>query len=405
MVSLPQPLAPLPLDLGPLRHRQRLAALPLAAPLQAAPARVQGKDWELHDHNSATGAIVDAIQGAKLVVNAEFFGFTDAGKGAKVTSALVDAARRGVEVNVIVDSASMFVPPFGSFHRMRRKVEDAGGTVIVTTRNPLSPRAKASPGLKHVDHRKVVTVDGTTGFVGGMNFVPLTDEYHDTMIRLSGVSAARLGADQLDRWNRVGGKVTDRHSTSVSSALGGRPTTPTDRRELSVIANAPEQERFEITNGYRDLIRNARKRIWISSPGISDRQVMGELRAAAERGVDVRIVAPGKAPLGVPMIAWVGRAHLKNLTTSGGAGYEIPEILHRKAIVADDEVILSSYNLTGRSRKHDHEVGLRTSDPDFVKAIAATLESDMTRAAKFDADAFTGIGARIGGFIADRITY
>lgn len=382
------PMAPRPSVIGP----------------DAAGPAVSNGGFKFYDETTATGAIVDAVNGANQVVNAEFFGFSDAGKGARLVTALENAARRGVEVNVLTDFISAAALPIGSYQRMKSKIEGAGGNVILTSRVPGSPRARQTPALKHVDHRKVVTVDGNTGFVGGMNFVKLSDSYHDTMVGLTGVDAARLAAEQLDRWTRVGGNVTERHVRTVEQALGGAPVKTDDPDALSIVANAPEQQRFELTEGYRELIRNAKERLWIASPGISDRDVVADIADAARRGVDVRIVAPGTAPIAAP-IGWVGRAHLEDIIKAGGTAWEIPETLHRKAIVADDETILSSYNLTKRSAEHDHELGVRTKNPKFVKAIADLLQHDMDRSTKFDPASFDGIGATVGRVFAKRISY
>lgn len=370
---------------------------------EAGPAAAGGA-WKLFDETNATAAMVDAVDGARQVVNAEFFGFTDAGKGAQLVTALESAAKRGVEVNVITDFVSSLALPPRSWHRMRDKVEGAGGSVILTSRVPGDPRARANPALKHVDHRKVVTVDGTTGFVGGMNLVPITDGYADTMVGLTGLPAARLAADQLDRWTRVNGSATERHRRTVSEALGGAPVKPTDPTELAIVANAPEQQRFELTDGYRDAIRGAKERLWIATPGISDRDIMADVNDAARRGVDVRIIMSEKAPV-APTVGWVARAHLTDLAAAGGRSFEIPGTLHRKALIADDEVILSSYNLTKRSADADHEVGIRTKEPTFVAAIADIIQRDVDSATEFDPETFTGLTARIGKAFASRFSY
>lgn len=373
-------------------------------PADAAGPAISGNAWKLFDETNATPAIVDAVNGARQVVNAEFFGFSDAGKGASLVTALENAAARGVEVNVLTDFISAGAFPLGSYHRMRSKIEQAGGTVKLTSRIPFSPRAQETPALKHVDHRKVVTVDGVTGFVGGMNLVRLTDSYHDTMAGLTGVNAGRLAAEQLDRWRRVGGTVTERHQRTVDEALAGAPLTPTDPNELAIVANAPEQQRFELTSGYRDLIRGAKQRILVTSPGISDQDIVEDLRAAAARGVDVRIVSSGVAPVAAP-VGWVARAHMANVVRAGGSAFEVPETLHRKALVVDDQAILSSYNLTKRSADADHEIGIRTSNPAFVAAVADLMQRDIERSTTFDPSKLTGLTARLGAAIAKHIDY
>lgn len=371
----------------------------------APPPLATGPGWKIFDETTAANAIVDAIAGARHVVNAEFFGIGDAGKGALVTDALVAAAKRGVEVNVIGDFMSEITPPVGAYQQMRRRVQAAGGHVITTSPIPFSRAGRRTPGVADIDHRKVVTIDGDRGFVGGMNLLRMTDAYHDSMVELSGVAAARLAAEELGRWGRVGGQVSDAHRASVAAALNGAPVASTDPRDLRIVANAPDEGRHELSDGYADLIGGAKRRVWISTPAISDRKIMEEIEAAAARGVDVRIVTPGGVALGVPLIQWVARAHLATLEQAGGSAWEVPDILHRKALIADDEAILSSYNLTARSRMHDHEVGIRTTEPTFVRAVAAMLSNDMARGTKFDPSTFTGIDARIGALIAKYFSY
>ncbi|MBC7460991.1 MAG: hypothetical protein H7287_06480, partial [Thermoleophilia bacterium] len=172
------------------------------------PASARGLDWQLFDQETATDAIVAAIDGARHVVDAEFFAIADAGTGARLVSSLVAAAKRGVEVNLLTDVTSTMLPPLGNFTRLRRDLVAAGGHVIFNSRIPFLPRVLKDAALRHVDHRKVVAVDGHTSFVGGMNFTPVTDGYHDSMVRLTGLPAARLAVEALDRWRRVGGAVS-----------------------------------------------------------------------------------------------------------------------------------------------------------------------------------------------------
>jgi cardiolipin synthase len=372
-----------------------------ALPPRAAPD-ASGDDWALWNERTALRPIVDAIDGAKRYVDVEFFAFSDAGKGAHLVDALERAAQRGVEVNVMADSTSVFALPVGSFQRLHSRIEDAGGTVHTNIRMPVVKNRKDEPALQHVDHRKVVVVDGTTAFTGGINYIKLEDDFHDSMVQLSGTAAARLAADQLDRWTRVNGASSDAHRKAVTDALGGASLVPTDPNEMRIVSNAPDQGRFDLTDAYRDLIRSAKHRLWISSPGYSDQELVEELRGAAERGVDVRLVAPGVAPLGIPVIRWLNRSHLRNLVDRGANAYEIPEMLHRKALIADDEVVFSSFNVTNRSSERDHEIGLRTKDPAFVDAVAAVVQRDIDRAGSVHADA-QGVGDRIGDWLGQKV--
>lgn len=371
-------------------------------PPAGAPDAVGSAGWKLWNEKTATRAIVDAIDGADKVVNAEFFAITDGGKGTYVVDALERAAKRGVEVNVLADSISLFSLPVGSYLRMKNRIEDAGGTVFTNVRAPIVKSRKDEPALQNVNHRKVVTVDGTTAFTGGVNYIKLEDHFEDSMVQLSGVSAARLAADQLDRWTRANGSASDAHRQTVDDALQGASLVSSDPNDMHVLANAPEQQRTELTDAYKELIRGAKERVWISSAGYSDQELMDLVTDASRRGVDVRMVTSGKAPLGLPIINWVGESHLREAMREGAEAVAIPGIIHRKALIADDEVVFSSFNMTGRSKQHLHEVGLRTKDPEFVEAVANVLSTDLERGTPIDV-ARRDVGGRVGDFIAQKV--
>lgn len=380
------------------------AALPVDdanLPPAGAPDAVGSAGWKLWNEKTATRAIVDAIDGANRVVNAEFFAITDGGKGTYVVDALERAASRGVEVNVLADSISLFSLPVGSYMRMKNRIEDAGGTVFTNVRLPILKSRKDEPALQNVNHRKVVTVDGTTAFTGGINYIKLEDHFEDSMVQLSGVSAARLAADQLDRWTRANGSASDLHRQSVSDALKGASLVSADPKDMHVLANAPEQQRMQLTEAYRELITGAKERLWISSAGYSDQELMDLVTDASRRGVDVRMVTSGTAPLGLPIINWVGESHLREAMREGAEAVAIPGIIHRKALIADDEVVFSSFNMTGRSKQHLHEVGVRTKDPEFVQAVADVVAKDLSRGAPLDIER-RDVGGRVGDFIAQK---
>jgi cardiolipin synthase len=387
------------------------ASTPPVADLSLAPrgAHASGvtgsgrTSWSVYNESTVTSAIVDAVNGAKQVVNAEFFGVADAGKGAALTDALVGAARRGVEVNVIADIASFSALPVGSFHRFRSRVTDAGGNVIVVKHLPILPSVIKNPSHRHVDHRKAVTIDGAHGFVGGMNYMSFTDAYRDTMVHLTGDAGSRLAAEQLDRWQRVAGEPTAAMRSAVAQALAGASGVVTPADDIAIVTNAPEQKRFEISDRYRELIRGAKERLWVVTPGMSDQSIIADIKAAADRGVDVRVITPGKPPLGIPAFNWIARSHLSELEQHGAKAYETSGVVHRKALLVDDEVVLSSYNLTERSRENDHEVGVASRDPKFVQAIQQVLEEDMRSGREFDPSEFRGAGRAIGDLIAQRL--
>ncbi|MCW2925277.1 MAG: cardiolipin synthase [Thermoleophilia bacterium] len=373
----------------------------------AAPYRapVAGPGWKLHTEATAPRAIYDAINGAKDVVEVEFFGIADNGNGAHITDALVAAANRGVEVRAIVDMSSIATLPPTSFTRFLKRTREAGVDVKVTNSIPGLRGMLKPDALQNVTHRKVVVVDGTHAFVGGMNLFKQTDTFRDAMVEMNGADGGQLAVQQLARWRAAGGTVTPKEEAAVAQALRGAALTLGSKpAPLKIISNAPEAKRFELTDTYLDMIRSAKQRLWITSPGFSDKALIKEIGDAAARGVDVRIVTPGSSDVFAPL-RWVNRAHGEDLAKLGASVYETAEMIHMKAIVADDRAVVSSFNITGRSRAHDQEIGVSSSQPEMVAAVSRLLQEDMGRSTQLRQADFDNRGVDVAHALVDHLGF
>ena len=83
------------------------------------------------------------------------------------------------------------------------------------------------------------------------------------------------------------------------------------------------------------------------------------------------------------------------------------QMTYRKAEIRpsrpDDEAILSSYNVTVRSRKHDHEIGVQSANAGFVKSLTDLLEDDMRRSKQLQVAEMDDIGTKVGSFIVNTL--
>lgn len=350
----------------------------------------------LVDVDRVVPAMVDAINHARSVVNVEMFNFASNGSGQAIADALKGAIRRGVEVNVIVDQVTLFgLPVLGAF-RLTRELKRMGAHVVVT--GVLAD----SRAARHTDHRKVITVDGNTAYLGGINLGKITDSYHDAMFELHGAAAADLCAEQARRWQEVSGYVSSRHQATLADARRGARIA---QSPLQLQINAPHLKRFDLTEHYMARIASAKHRIWITSPGYSDLKVVRALADAARRGVDVRVMIPGKPPLALPIIVWNARANLREVMRAGGRVYEYPGISHLKALIVDDEASLGTYNATIRSARHDHEIGVTSRDPRIVRQIGGLLRSDLAQSRVLKPSDIRGVGQSIMNFLRDEFMF
>ncbi len=222
--------------------------------------------------------MLDAIDAAQHRVLFETYIIKADAMGVRFKQALIRAAERGVEVYVVYDAfANLVVKPSflrfpESIHVLRYPIYSAGWKVF-------SPRRYGR------DHRKILVVDQTVGYVGGFNIGSLyATEWRDTHVKIVGPSVWDLDNAFVDFWNlRV--DVT----AKPLNQLGEASWEP----QVRAHRNVPRQLLFPIRGMYLEAIDRAKDHIYITAAYfIPDRDIMRGLIEAAGRGVDVRILMP-----------------------------------------------------------------------------------------------------------------
>ena len=206
--------------------------------------------------------------------------------------------------------------------------------------------------MNNRDHRKITVIDGKVGFTGGYN---LADEYFnvkhpyghwkDTGIMLRGDAVRSLTVMFLEMWNAV--KKMDRDYgkyTEISCPAKDAPGF------VQPYADSPLDDERVGENVYLNLLKNAKKTCWITTPYlILDDEMMHELVLAAKRGVDVRIITPG-----IPdkkTVFRLTRSYYAQLIRGGVKIYQYtPGFIHAKQMLVDDEAaVVGTINLDYRS--------------------------------------------------------
>ncbi len=305
---------------------------------------------------AATQAIVDAVRGAKELVNVTMFSLQPTGHGARLGEALLDRAKAGVEVNLVVDFVGSAQIPGTPWWSNINNLRKAGANVLVT--NPIA----RNEARRHIDHRKMVGIDGNTAFIGGMNFGSMFDDWTDIMVKLQGPVAAQAGGLFASRWKEMGGTVSARHQAALDRGL--RTPAPGGTITAALMSNAPDSKRHDITKWHLDSIGKASSRIWLSTPFIGDHDVVQALAAAAKRGVDVRVMTSGGnlLPVPAPIGQTLSRTFFPELLAAGVKVIETAGTTHAKSMLVDDHVTVGSYNATKRAGYHDHELNVLFRD-------------------------------------------
>lgn len=354
---------------------------------------------ELLPRNSATllqngdetfAALLAAIRGSRKSVNIELYIFNEGRVGAEFARALSERAHAGVEVRLLVDG-------FGSHPGDLADAMSAAGVRIAVFK-PL--RIYSLDRIGNRTHRRIMTVDGQIGFCGGFAVDDRwqgnardPSEWRDTNIRVEGPVVAELQHVFLEDWVHTTGEV-----------LHGPSQFPPIEPAGSTLAQAVSSSRADQSSmaklQYYMGIQAARKTIWIENAYfVPDRQIREGLVRAARRGVDVRVIVPGKY-IDSPNVRLASRFHYGELLDGGVSIYEyLPTMMHNKVMVVDGIwTSIGSINFVNRSMKKNAEANLSIYDRAFAAQVEKMIEADLLRCERFTKEKWKkrGLLARFG---------
>ncbi len=327
----------------------------------------------LRDGAATFPAMLAAIDEAKAHVNLASYTFASDSTGRTFAEALKARAKEGVEVNVIYDS-------IGSNDASQEIFDDmTAAGVNVVEYHPIRPW-RARWGWWRRDHRKILVVDGTAGFAGGLN---IADAYNapdkggggwrDTHLKLEGPSVSDLQRFFIAVWRRAGGRRLDKKRYLPPVAAVGR--TP-----VSIVGNTLLWNRWAIRRAALTAFRAAKKKIWIANAYfIPDNTILGELLRARDRGVDVRFMLPRVNDVAVVGLA--SRSFYKVLLDEGVRVFEwVGPMLHAKTMTIDGVwSAVGSFNLDRWSIVQNLEVSVNSFDPEVAAGLEAMFTEDLAK--------------------------
>jgi len=321
-------------------------------------------------------AMIKAIAGAKRTVNLESYIFSDDRAGAMVSNALVDAARRGVEVRLLVDGTG------GHLGALADQMKKAG--VNVRIYHPVRPWNLLRIGQR--THRKILVVDGAVCFTGGLGIEERwlgnarnPNEWRDTQVEVWGPVAAQLQAIFGENWTYTTGEI-------LAGDKFYPPLEPAGNLEAQAIKVSRGDASSLAKMLYYVAIQSAAKTVHIQNAYfLPDPQIREALVKAVQRGVDVRIMVPGKH-IDVPVVRMASRVHYGELLEGGVKIYEyLPTMMHTKAAVFDGLfAIVGSINFDTRSMEKNAEESITFYDRGFGAKVEAMFDADMKNCRQID---------------------
>ncbi len=315
-------------------------------------------------------AMLAAIDGARESIYLETYIWKSDAVGQAFKDHLARKAAEGVEVYVIFDDFANIVVP-GKFK------------VFPSNINVLRYQAIRSPlqlfDLRRyaLDHRKLLIVDGSVGFIGGYNLGAVyATRWRDTHLRIQGQAAADLAQSFVDFWNLHNhpSRRIQRHYARCFDPLIN--TRETNAMRLT----------FPIRDMYIEAINRAEHHVLLTDAYfVPDRVLLGELKDAAARGVDTRVLIPWTS--NHIIVDWLTRGFLTECLKAGIRVFGYRHMLHAKTCTIDGQwSTIGTANLDRLSSVGNYEINVEVYSEKLAQQMEELFERDISNAFELTLD-------------------
>ena len=343
----------------------------------------------LIDGPSTYSSMLKAVREAKVNINIETFIFEDDEVGRLFVEEFLKKQAEGVQVNIIYDSVGSINTPTAFFQRLR----DNGINVVEF--NPVN-LLRTFIGRSHLvqrDHRKILVVDGSIAFTGGVNISHVytsslsgmsgehkeeemikrepEEPWRDTHVQIEGPAVAEFQKLFLATWkDQKGPELQEKDYLPQPNRQGSDL--------VQVIGSVPGELNRVTFIMYISAFVNAQRSIHLTTPYfVPDSQAISSLIDAAKRGVDVKIILPEVSDSTLALYA--GHYQYSALLKAGIKLYERQyAMIHAKTSVVDEVwSTVGSTNMDLWSFLHNNEVNAVIIATYFASEMETLFERDL----------------------------
>mgnify|MGYP000234342623 FL=1 len=293
--------------------------------------------------------------------------------GRLLRDALIDKARKGIEVRLLFDDVGSWKTPNRFFEQMREE-----GIEV----HPFMPvRFPAFTGkVNYRNHRKIIVIDGKVGFIGGMNLAQRYVKGHkgtmwrDTHVKISGAAVYGLQRAFLVDWFHADRTlITDRKYYPDT-------TIAPNNSLIQIVTSSPTNVWEELEQGYIKILLSAKRYVYMETPYfLPTEPIFFAMRTAALSGVDVRLMVSLKTDS--KLVQMASRSYLTQTIQAGVKVLCYEEgFNHTKLLVADDNVAtIGSANIDFRSFENNFEANAFFYDNSMAQRIKDIFLTDETK--------------------------
>lgn len=335
----------------------------------------------LVDGEATYEAMFDAIAQARGYLLIQFYIFRDDSVGQAFKARILERAAAGVQVYFIYDA-------LGSHGLARRFLQELESAGVRTAAFRSTRGLRSHIQLNFRNHRKIVIVDGHTGFLGGHNvgveylgLDPRLGPWRDTHVEIRGAAVLQAQLCFLEDWHWA--------CDDLPSLRWDFPAPHPENHKVLIYPSGPADALDNCALFFAEAIQSAKHRVWISTPYfVPDAAILSALHLAIARGVDVRILMAGKSDNIISKLAT--QSYIPEIVPHGIRVFKYRRgFLHKKVLLVDSGIAsVGSANFDNRSFRLNFEVSALVLDEAFARSVEAMLMADFARSEEVQPQAF-----------------
>jgi len=336
----------------------------------------------LNNGDETFPSLFEALKMAKDHIHFQFYVIDNGRVGDHFKTILIEKAREGVEVRIILDAV-------GSWSLSNQYIEELKneGIEVFEFRPVRFPHLTTR--INYRNHRKIVVIDGHTGFIGGLNIADIYlygDEklgfWRDMHLKIDGDAVNSLQTVFLTDWHFVSGKDLEDQKYFPDTEVS-------NKCPVQIATSGPDTEWASIMQAYFAAISTAKHYIYISNPYFTPNEsILTALKTAALSGIDVRLVLPGKSDF--PIHLWSSFSFFEELMRAGVRIFIYDKgFNHGKYMLVDG--IFSSIgtaNMDIRSFDQNLEANALVYDESVTKKLEQDFANDLNDSQELKLETF-----------------
>lgn len=339
------------------------------------------------DGNEKFDALLADMQAAEKYIHIQYYIIKNDVLFERIKGVLAKKAEEGVEVRILYDGMGC-----RSVRKSCWKKLNSQG--IKTSEFFPAILRRLHLRINYRNHRKIVVIDGKTGYVGGFNigkeYIGMDDRFgywRDTHLRITGSAVASMGLRFALDWNYA----SKENLFMTEKYINKEPFPPGQNCDIQIVSSGPDSRYCSIRDNYLRLIGKAEKSIYIQTPYfIPNEAIFAALMIAVRSGIEVNVMIPCKPDH--PFVYWATYSYIGDLVMEGAKCYTYVEgFLHAKGMIVDDKVMCyGTANMDIRSFALNFEVNAVIYNEEKALQMRKLFEEDLKHSRQITKNIYVG---------------